>query len=292
MQAMAKPPERPSFERILVALDTSRAGRSALESAALLAKAMHSELVGLFVEDSDLMALADLPFSRVVRHSGVIQDLDRDALRKEVEAHAAAARSLIRSVAVEHHLRWSFRSVRGNHRTEISAAAAQVDIVCVSGGRRGRYHRSPMENPVRLVRERNAPVLVAGQMAGRIDKPIAVIVDNADFSAESIRLAGKIAAQAQTELVVLEFLPIDSDVAAIRGGLRETIPPEVKMRTILIGRDDPCALLDTLRRSDYSVVLYGVGPDPQSPSWLDYVTDAGECPLLLVPEAGAALTSA
>lgn len=285
---MARLPDETAFNRILVTLDSSRASQSALESAALLAKVMHYELVGLFVEDTDLMALAALPFSREVRRSGVIQNLDPDVLRKDVEAQTAAARSLMRQIAVRHHVRWSFRSVRGSLRTEINTAAAEVDILCVSGRGPDRYRRAPMENPVRMVQERRSPVLVAGQMADRIDKPIAIIIDQTVANKESLRLAGKVAAEARMELVVLEFLPLEADVAAIRATIRNQIPAEVKLRTVLIGRDDPCALLDILRRSDYSVVLYGVQPDIQSPAWLDYVTDAGECPLLLVPEGSAA----
>lgn len=284
---MARPPDGPAFRRILVTLDSSRASQSALESAALLAKAMHFELVGLFVEDSDLMALAALPFSREVRRTGAIHDLDPDALRRDVQAHAAAARALMREVAVRHHLRWSFRSVRASRRTGIETSAAEVDILCVGGRSPDRYHRAPMDNPLRVALARRAPVLVAGNMADRIDKPVAVIVDQADPESESLRLAGKIAAQAAMELVILEFLPLDADVAGVRAEIRRHVPPEVKLRTVLIGRDDPCALLDTLRRSDYSLVLYSVRPDRQSPAWLDYVTDAGECPLLLVPEGAA-----
>jgi len=281
---MAKHPDGPAFRRILVTLDSTRASQSALESAALLAKAMHFELVGLFVEDADLMALAALPFSREVRRTGAIHNLDPDALQKEVAAHAAAARSLMRQVAVRHHLRWSFRSVRASRRAGIVTESASIDILCVCGRGQDRYHQAPMENPVRMALERRAPVLVAGNMTDRIDKPIAVIVDQTDPDAESLQLAGRIAAEAGMELIILEFLPLESDVAGIRAEIRSRIPPDVKLRTVLIGRDDPCALLDTLRRSDYSLVLYGVRSDRQSPSWLDYVTDAGECPLLLVPE--------
>jgi hypothetical protein len=144
-----------------------------------------------------------------------------------------------------------------------------------------------MDNPVRTALERQAPVLVAGNMTDRVDKPIAVIVDQADPDSESLRLAGRIAAEARMELVILEFLPLDADVASIRAAIRSLVAAEVKLRTVLIGHDDPCALLDALRRSDYSLVLYGVRADRQSPSWLDYVTDAGECPLLLVPEPAA-----
>lgn len=285
---MAKNPRSRTFNRILVALDSTRASQSALEAAALLAEAMQYELVGLFVEDSDLMTLANLPFSREVRLTGVIQNLDPAALQKEVAAHAAAARYALRDVALRRRLRWSFRSVHGSLGAEFRTAATEVDIVCVSGRAGGRYQRVPMESPARVALERQAPVLVAGSLADRIDKPIAVIVDQADGAGESIRLAGQVAAKAKTGLVVLEFLPLEADIPALRAQVDKALPEGVTARYVLVSREDPCGLLDGLHRSDYSLVLYGVRAETPAPAWLDYIINAGECPLLLVPESGNA----
>ena len=284
---MAKQPRSRAFSRILVTLNSTRASQSALESAALLAEAMQYELVGLFVERLRPNGLANLPFSREVRRSGVIQNLDPALLQKEVDAHAAAARYALRDVALRRRLRWSFRSVRGDVGAEFSAAAAEVDIVCISGRGTDRYRRVPMGSPLRVALERQAPVLVAGSLSDRIDKPIGVIVDQPDGFSESIGLAGQIAAKAKTGLVVLEFLPLEADIAAFRARIDKELPNGVTARYVLVSREDPCGLLDGLHRNDYSLVLYGVRAEKTAPAWLDYVVNAGECPLLLVPEASA-----
>lgn len=281
---MAGSSEARVFNRILVALDATQAGQSALEAAALLAEALQYELVGLFVEDSDLMALANLPFSREVRRSGVIQQIDPATLQREVEAHAAAARQAVRQVALRRNLRWSFRSVRGDVDAVFTAAAAEVDIVCVSRRGPGRYRRAPMASPARVAIERQAPVLVAGQLTDRIDKPIAAILDRTESGQASIRLAGRIAEKAKTGLTILEFLPLEADIAEVRARIESELPKGISVRYVLLSREDPCGLLDGLRRNDYSLVLYGVRAEQPSPAWLDYVADAGDCPLLLVPE--------
>ena len=56
------PTER-GLARILVALDASASGRAALAGAAALAAELQAELLGLFVEDANLLRLASLPFS-------------------------------------------------------------------------------------------------------------------------------------------------------------------------------------------------------------------------------------
>ena len=56
----------PSIRRILVALDASPSSLVALEEAAKLAAVWDAELAGVFVEDSELLRMAQLPFMQTV----------------------------------------------------------------------------------------------------------------------------------------------------------------------------------------------------------------------------------
>ncbi|HHP7234546.1 MAG TPA: universal stress protein, partial [Desulfobacterales bacterium] len=55
-----------SIERILVALDASPASVSALQTAVELAARLGARLVGLFVEDMNLLRVTQLPFAREI----------------------------------------------------------------------------------------------------------------------------------------------------------------------------------------------------------------------------------
>ena len=59
-----------AVKRILIALDPSRRGQSALQAAAHLAAGTGAELAGLFVEDINLLRMAGLPFARETRYAG------------------------------------------------------------------------------------------------------------------------------------------------------------------------------------------------------------------------------
>ena len=79
------------FRRILVALDASRESDAALAAAAELAQQLDAELMGLFIEDIDLLNLAALPFSRevaVLSLSG--RGLDPERVARELRSKAAA----------------------------------------------------------------------------------------------------------------------------------------------------------------------------------------------------------
>jgi hypothetical protein len=55
-----------AIRRILIALDASPDGLSALETSAWLAARMNAELQGLFVEDESLLRIAEIPLAREV----------------------------------------------------------------------------------------------------------------------------------------------------------------------------------------------------------------------------------
>ncbi len=55
-------------QRILVALDASSDSRAAVEAAVNLAARFNAELTGIYVEDENLLRLADLPFVQEVGH--------------------------------------------------------------------------------------------------------------------------------------------------------------------------------------------------------------------------------
>ena len=52
-------------QRIVVTIDTASRAEPAIAVAAAFAKAYQSALHGLFIEDTDLLAVAELPFTRV-----------------------------------------------------------------------------------------------------------------------------------------------------------------------------------------------------------------------------------
>jgi nucleotide-binding universal stress UspA family protein len=119
-----------TLRRIVVGLDAGPRGRAALEAAAQLAARMQAELVGLFVEDIDLLHLAGLPFAREVGYpSAALRRLDVAAMERALRATALEVQRTLAAVAGRAPLSWSFRIARGAVRTELRAAAAEGDIV-------------------------------------------------------------------------------------------------------------------------------------------------------------------
>jgi len=119
-----------TLRRIVVGLDAGPRGRATLQAAAQLAARMQAELVGLFVEDIDLLHLAGLPFAREVGYpSATLRPLDVAAMERALRAAADEVHRMLAAIAGRGPLSWSFRIARGAVLSELRAAATEGDIV-------------------------------------------------------------------------------------------------------------------------------------------------------------------
>ena len=120
------------IRRILVALDASPDSSAALEAAVDLAARMGAELVGLFVEDTALLRLAEIPLCREVPYfSAAGLPLTRGRMEFKLRSQAEQVRKALATAAQRARVAWSFRSVQGKVTSEICAAAADVDLVAL-----------------------------------------------------------------------------------------------------------------------------------------------------------------
>jgi nucleotide-binding universal stress UspA family protein len=129
---MTETEARAPVRRILVALDASGASLAALDAAARLAATLEAELLGLFVEDVDLLRLAGLPFAREASLMlAQARRVERADMERALRAQATRARQALERVATRASVRCSFRVVRGRVTEELLAAAAEADLVAV-----------------------------------------------------------------------------------------------------------------------------------------------------------------
>ncbi|HEY7657337.1 MAG TPA: universal stress protein [Burkholderiales bacterium] len=118
------------IRRVIVGLDPLQQSRALLEAAAELAGEMQAELLGLFVENQDLLHFAGLPFAREVGfESATRRALDVGSMERTLRALAKEARQALEAVASPTRVQWSFRVVRGVPAAELLAAAEESDLV-------------------------------------------------------------------------------------------------------------------------------------------------------------------
>jgi hypothetical protein len=110
--------------RIVIELAPGPLQRESLEAAAALAVRVGAELVGIFVEDMDLLRFAALPFAREVCFvTAQRRRLEVPALERLLREHAAEAERTFAGMAGRAAVRHSFRVARGLAFRELLAAA-------------------------------------------------------------------------------------------------------------------------------------------------------------------------
>jgi hypothetical protein len=89
----------------------------------------------VFVEDTDLLRVAALPFTREVGLvSGAVRPLEPGDVEGALRRRAEQARRSLADLAESARVKWSFRVARGTLQGEVLAAAGRADVV-VTGER-------------------------------------------------------------------------------------------------------------------------------------------------------------
>lgn len=201
--------EEPEILRILVALDATEDSLASLDPATRLAAKLRAELEGLFVEDINLLRMADLPCTRVVSVATTSgHGLDLPSMERELRRQARVARDMLAMNAERFSVRWSFRTARGAIAGEILAAATDADIVIVGKSDRAYPQRLKLGSTARILSAQSpCAVLIAHHrfIAAEYSPPGAILVayDDTATSDRALRLAARIALSERHPITVL-----------------------------------------------------------------------------------------
>jgi nucleotide-binding universal stress UspA family protein len=176
------------IRRILVALDASPQSLAALEAATQLASRFEAELIGIFVEDINLIRLAHLPFAREVsRFSATPRHLDSPQIELQLRARARRVHQAMAAMTKDTGLRWSFRVARGVISVELIAAALEADIVIL--GKTGWSGRRRVGSTTRTMIVQSPRQVLILQRKVRLGVPITVAFDGSETGHKALEAA-------------------------------------------------------------------------------------------------------
>lgn len=201
---MEKHDQEISIRRILVALDASTHSLAALEAAADLAARMRAELIGLYVEDENLLHLAGLPFSHEVRSSSADrQPMSSDKMERELRLQASQARRALEAAATRVEARWSFRTVRGQVTASVLAAALDADLLAMGRVSRPISHHNRLGSTARAASIKTEGSVLFMQHGSQLKYPILVTFDGTAAAWQAMATAVKMAQISDNALNVL-----------------------------------------------------------------------------------------
>lgn len=201
------------IDRILVALDASPSSLAALEAAVELAADYGAALIGLFVEDVNLVRMAQLPFSRkVVEYNARVRDLELEDLERQLRAQGERARLALAQRATARGVRWSFRVSRGEIPLEVLAEAEGVDFIIL--GKTGWSGRRRLGSTTRVVLSKAAGHVLVLERGVRISRPVNIVYDGSELGKEALAAGATLAERENLALTVI--LLADSDEGAAK----------------------------------------------------------------------------
>jgi nucleotide-binding universal stress UspA family protein len=179
------------IQRILVALDASPQSLVALDIAAEIATKYQAELIGIYVEDINLVRLANLPFSREIgRFSASSRPFDSSRLQNLMHAHARLVQRRLAYTARRTNLRWSMQITRGSISDELIMAAQESDLIIL--GKSGWSRRREPGSTAQSILTRTSRQALILSRKFQPGSPILVVFEGSQASRNALIAAAMI----------------------------------------------------------------------------------------------------
>ncbi len=162
--------------RIVVALDASSASSPNLESVVRLAAELRAEILGLFVEETELYDMAALPMARAVPSHGVGETaLDEAIMGRALRARSASLRRTLEQLSSRWEVTATFEVARGGIAEQLSARTRAEDLLTLGAGGEALTVRL---SPLLAEFLRQAPCAVLHLRRGTPATASTVVIDN------------------------------------------------------------------------------------------------------------------
>jgi nucleotide-binding universal stress UspA family protein len=172
---------------ILVALDASPHSRAALEAATELATGLRAELLGLYVEDINLLKLAGSSFAWETSFlSASRRQLSTSEIERQLRAQASRIRRAMAVTAGRAQVPWSFRVARGAIASELLTAAAEADLVILGKTGRSLAGRRRLGSTARTVLAQATCLTLVLQQGARLRLPVVVVYDGSPMARKAL----------------------------------------------------------------------------------------------------------
>ncbi|MGB5158226.1 universal stress protein [Desulfobacterium sp. N47] len=205
---------RSPIQNIMVCLDASSSSLNALQTAVDLAFRFKATIVGLFVEDINLLRLANLPFAReICFYSSQSRELKLPEIELQLRVQAERIRRTFIEIAERAGASWKFRNVRGTVTGEILAAGTSTDLVVL--GKTGRslpgFRRSG--STVRqLLLQRRGMTLIMETRIHFLHKPVAAVYNGTGSGQKTLDTSVYLAQSYDAPLTVILLGDSDADI--------------------------------------------------------------------------------
>jgi len=270
-----------TVHRILVAVDASPQSLAALQVATDLAARLEAELIGIFVEDINLVHTAGLPFAYQINiATGSLQRINSANIERQLRAQARWVQNNMAILADSTNIRWTFRVVRGNIPVQLLAAAMEADLTILgkTGWSGGRWLGSTAQ---KVVIQAPCTSLIL-QRTVHFKLPVIVVYDGSEEGRKALASVNLIASHDSPILVI-----ILAENAEKAGELRQDadswfVKEELNPQYRWLVKLDSADLANLTRNEGCGILVLPTKSDCLSEKTILNTLNQSECAVLLV----------
>ena len=272
------------IRRILVALDDSAHSRAALQAAAKLAARFDAELLGVFVEDTNLFRAAQSPIAREIglfsatRRRMSLQEIERQLRVQAHRVQRAFSRALERQK-----IEGSFRVARGAIIAQLLDAAYEADILILGKAGGSPVRRRQVGSTTRAAVMEAPKLTLILRNGTRLEPPLLVLHDGSTLSQKGLFIAAALAEKEGGPMTVLALAEEPEDAIGLRKKVAEqlgSLRVPVYLHAITISRESK--LIHTLQLQRYGTLVVPAISDLWGTETLIKLLNEAEAPVLLV----------
>ena len=181
-----------TIRRIVVAMDASPHSRAAMEAAVMLAARFNAELLGLFVEDINVLRIAGLPHAQEFGvYSAQRRQINPVDVERQLRVRSRQVQHSFRLLSERESVRGTFRVTRGSVGKEIQSAAADADVLILGQVGWSQLRERQVGSTTRAVCCAEAPGVTAVLLSGaQLAPPVLVIYDASEAAEKALVFAG------------------------------------------------------------------------------------------------------
>lgn len=268
---------------ILVALDASPHSLAALEAAVELASRFGAELSGLYVEDINLLRLAELPFAQEVgQFSAHRRQLDVQELERQMRAHTLRVRRIFQGTSRRAEVHWSFSVTRGRVEREVLSAATEADMLVLGRAGWSLVRPGRMGSTARAVLARAPGWALLLQEGACLGQPVVVVYDGSPLAQKGLDAAAALLEENRWMTILLlaaEPQSVESLKAQVSAWLGER---DIQVRYRILTRLNVPSLVDALETEGCGTVVLPARSATLDDAALQALLNEIRVPVLLV----------
>lgn len=267
---------------VVLHVRSGSANPMALEAAARLAQAMRTEFESLFVEDDELLSLAELPFAREISPTGRRRRmLSSDDVRREMRSRSRTVRRDIEQIARNANIRCRFTAIEESAEVALNRVSESARILVYADSIGDEAHiRTPT-----LTRCFGAVegCLVLGSRVRRTVGPVVIALDEIATLPSMTSLAEHWMSGRNDEIIVVLLGSALASRSQIRHSLEAIVQADRQVSVRTIAHEQTGRAIADISASARAGLVIARQRGPLAPDdvRLARVITALECPLLL-----------